>query len=893
MPRSFHYGFIIVSYAVSWIGAASTLELINRRTSPRGKYNHFLLVSAAVSMGGIAIWCMHFIGNRAIDLANHEPELQISYSSGYTALSFFVPIAVLLLAFLATGTNDRISWWRIVLGGILAGNAICGMHYLGNASIENYTCIYEIGNIIGAISIACVASIIALSVFFVFRAAWNTSWWKRGICAAVLAGAVSGMHWCAAAGTQYQLKRITYNTNQLSRNTTVIVVILLSVATCLVMAGTAIYTAQVKRRHATKAQQVLLASAIFDKQGRILVTSNGMIPSELITNTFLEHGSAAFNEAHPIFHWMFQASRSWSGIANILSGMMSHLDSLPKDGNNSRTGVRLINSHGELIENYDLVFRELFCCAASSLAEKLREHLSQVGVLWDEILQTGASPKTGDQNLIENGKSVSPESIVEKGIRRGTQVLSNGSLMFLVRRVDSRHVDKLEALGYRFADIRQVSPIIRSRMQIRSSRLEEKLKSMSSYVDDQCVEEKAVHLGFFGIRARVGSYGFDVLVRRGARNLLPSVPLPIENLQNWQIKFIRNLDGVSVSHLPQRLETLMQQGVSEKQFGGQLQRAVDELGAFVSDPVYDEATVTAKTVQVPCQQDGLLGSKTCSMIVLRIVVPIHVNMAGPDTEFIPLSFFKIRQLMYKDSPYHAVFTRSVHREVSPIINTIMAGRRSSAYKAGSPRGGLSSKLRFGGKSNERVKDGDGNPIPTVLGRKRSADSEQTGSTIKLWDKDINDPLTAPSVADSQDNVHPSSQTPFGGIMMTQEVSVQIDEQSTTSPKSPVRSENTAVEDNGQKSPQSQRTVDHSRKTSVVSLLATGGGRTGDKLQSSAASGTAIEMSTMSGLRPGSKAVMGGGGIISAVAVENEVRNLNDVATFVDELFAICIDGHSR
>lgn len=43
----------------------------------------------------------HFIGNRAIDLASGEAELQIAYSSGFTALSFFVPILVLLAAFVS------------------------------------------------------------------------------------------------------------------------------------------------------------------------------------------------------------------------------------------------------------------------------------------------------------------------------------------------------------------------------------------------------------------------------------------------------------------------------------------------------------------------------------------------------------------------------------------------------------------------------------------------------------------------------------------------------------------------------------------------------------------------------------------------------------------------
>lgn len=153
--------------------------------------------------------------------------MQIAYSGGFTALSFFVPIVVLLIAFLAIGSSNNVSWWRVVTGGALAGAAICGMHYLGNASIDNYACVYNPINVVGAALIAVAASTIALSLFFVFRAAWTNSWWRRMLCAVVLAGAVSGMHWCASTGTNYILLRLNDSENEMSRNTTVIVVICL------------------------------------------------------------------------------------------------------------------------------------------------------------------------------------------------------------------------------------------------------------------------------------------------------------------------------------------------------------------------------------------------------------------------------------------------------------------------------------------------------------------------------------------------------------------------------------------------------------------------------------------------------------------------------------------
>ncbi len=39
VPRSFNAGFVALSYVVSLIGSTSTLELLNRRTAPKGSFN--------------------------------------------------------------------------------------------------------------------------------------------------------------------------------------------------------------------------------------------------------------------------------------------------------------------------------------------------------------------------------------------------------------------------------------------------------------------------------------------------------------------------------------------------------------------------------------------------------------------------------------------------------------------------------------------------------------------------------------------------------------------------------------------------------------------------------------------------------------------------------------
>jgi NO-binding membrane sensor protein with MHYT domain len=102
------------------------------------------------------------------------------------------------------------------------------MHYLGQAGISNYDCVYPIPLVVGAVIIAVAASVIAVCIFFLFRLSWDTTWCRRPVCAIVFASAVSGMHWLASVGTQYRLKRSDPSlVNSVSETSTVIVVIVL------------------------------------------------------------------------------------------------------------------------------------------------------------------------------------------------------------------------------------------------------------------------------------------------------------------------------------------------------------------------------------------------------------------------------------------------------------------------------------------------------------------------------------------------------------------------------------------------------------------------------------------------------------------------------------------
>lgn len=487
---------------------------------------------------------------------------------------------------------------------------------------------------------------------------------------------------------------------------------------------------------------------------------------------------------------MFQASRNWSIISILVGGMRQHVSQLPHSGTHKgrRRGIQLISEHGEMIERYDVIFRELFCLAAAALADRLREDLTSVGVLWDEILPTGAngkwsqtephknpqeSPGSGNGGVHEDQQGV--VDMAEKGLEPWQPDTGRGSLMLLIRRVESdRDAERFVSAGYRFAEPHQVSDIIRSSMQIQTPEFESKLRSMSTYTTEQNQMLPGVHLGFFAVRARVSS-GFEVLVRKDARHLLPSMTLPIKALDKWHVQFLRRFENMSVSKVLQGLkeEASLQRRAQETEFAGQLSDTIRALREWAQEPLFEDAVLTSTIVRVPCRGDKAQAEAT--MITMRLVIPIHSVLLSQNCEFVPLGFFKMRQVSAK---FQQEFTRGVHQEFGHVVK-LEDGRGESQN---SWHGRSAKFWPFGRTDSSVATKSNSNTMATVGGRRFSLpDSTRSGSTINLWASGNVNRTRSMDSADGS-GTYPAAQedeaqaTPsYGGIMVFQEITVDVEE----------------------------------------------------------------------------------------------------------------------
>ncbi|KIW60259.1 hypothetical protein, variant 1 [Exophiala xenobiotica] len=670
-------GYVVLSFFTSLIGCLTTIELLQRRTSMRGAYNWFLLVASAITMGGIGIWAMHFVGNRAIVLDRGHPQRQILYNKGFTAASFFLPIIVLLFAFYTLGTSAKARQLQVAAAGVLTGAAVCGMHYMGQLGIANYNCSYRPQNVVGAAIISVVASLISLSLFFRMRDKWTDVWWKRTLCAVVLAIAVSGMHWTAAIGTIYHW-RGDLSVHGDSRTTTSVATSCLSMGSCIMLLVVIGIRGRKRRNARITSQRLVLACSYFDDKGNLMVTQDGLLPNTKITNQYIERtfGEDELSRSHDTFHWIFRASHQWTIFKDLIAGMKKDIEGDPttkqyRPGSHTTT---LPDDTSEISVNFARVFKELFCVAAQQLANTLHEPLEKIGVLFEEPMDTGTvccSPSTPTGMRKSSIFSSSTAVDVERG--KGINSFTKGKYLFLVREIQRGEMAKFAALGYRFAAVEQIADPLAKSMQVNRADLVERMKRIRTSAARTCLPPPGVYLSCFMLRPSMYK-SFDILV-------LDKQSKQLQSLDEMQVSEVLKV-LVNKSSKPNNVDI-------DEGFRWQLYNAFLKLVDAVGD--YDSmmaAKFSARQFQVSCQHGGGCGSSgsctTCKFYSIRALRNIHASPTRSDLTYVPLSFFSIQQQVHTGHPDDNGFARKVERQFGHLHRDAALSMGTSVARGRSP-----------------------------------------------------------------------------------------------------------------------------------------------------------------------------------------------------------------
>ena len=182
---SFDPTLVALSFVIAVFGSLTGLQTVRRAVDRTGPAFVGWLGAAAASIGGGAIWSMHFIGM----LAYHN-DVSYSFDITRTLLSLVVAIVASGVGLYIAGRSQP-TIPRFISGGTVAGLGIAGMHYVAMSAMQmNADLTYRPGVVGLSIVIAIAAASVALGCAFTVRGAWATA------AAAVVMGiGICGMHY--------------------------------------------------------------------------------------------------------------------------------------------------------------------------------------------------------------------------------------------------------------------------------------------------------------------------------------------------------------------------------------------------------------------------------------------------------------------------------------------------------------------------------------------------------------------------------------------------------------------------------------------------------------------------------------------------------------------------
>ncbi len=234
---------ILLSFVISFLGAYMATSLCEqlRAYYIRNHEKNFLIMAKwivliGVSLGGIGIWSMHFIGMSALSLEHGRVDIHYNIAISIASLiiviftsicgvlvssfdpmftktkgeileMFITDTSQLSLSEIRKMKNTKLFWiistnslHYLLLGGLIEGSGVCIMHYIGMEAMAFGGKIeWNAGIVSASIVIALVASSAAFWILFRLLSLFPNRESLRLSCSFVMAVAVCGMHYTGMA----------------------------------------------------------------------------------------------------------------------------------------------------------------------------------------------------------------------------------------------------------------------------------------------------------------------------------------------------------------------------------------------------------------------------------------------------------------------------------------------------------------------------------------------------------------------------------------------------------------------------------------------------------------------------------------------------------------------
>lgn len=440
-----------------------------------------------------------------------------------------------------------------------------------------------------------------------------------------------------------------------------------------------------------------------------MVTPEGCVPCQKITYTGLERVwflmffqnplliddviqgfDDLFDINHPLFCWLYRASFCWSAIKDEVHRIPEQVEATRAA---QTLGIEVQPSNSENlypsgeddIPDRSLLFRLLFLSAAQNLARITQQPLERIGTLFGSVVDTGTIRKPamnffGFQiSMVANLNDNQPSETWNND-----RVFGRGQALFLVRSVSSQDSKELKAAGYRFANPERILPLFANDMEMTQAQASRHLQQMQRNAAGERALAPGVHLACLVIRPELRR-GLGILVKKEARNVLPTTQLPMSKLEPWHERFILRLDGFTLAQCVEQLH-IDYNGQDERQreFAAQMLRAVVDLRTQVDHPMFARAVLSATPLEAP---SGIPGESSplhpAVILAFRILLDIHPAIPlNREFMFQPWRFFACQQRVYQGYPHHGAFVHHMRQEIQSLSrNDVPAARQSAMARA--------------------------------------------------------------------------------------------------------------------------------------------------------------------------------------------------------------------
>lgn len=300
----------------------------------------------------------------------------------------------------------------------------------------------------------------------------------------------------------------------------------------------------------------------------------------------------------------------------------------------------------------------------------MQESIDGLGILFDEIMRTGTVQKfkSAKRLLHRDNKAVNvpDESRLESG--QSPIAFGRGQVLFVVRQVPKAESSRLQASGFRFAKISNISDLLARSMEVDKNQLTKRLARIGNYVYQRGAPECGIHLALFAIRP-LYHRGFDIVVQSQNKQMLPCTPLLLDKLEDWQMDLLKALDNQRIGSIREQLyHWTVSPNHGKRVFVSQLLDALDALGAQISNSFFEEARLTAQLFELPSHHNPQHPTRT-TLIAFRLLIDAHERSTlGDRCELSPLRLFLSRQHISIDGRSDETFAQDLRQEFADYVD---------------------------------------------------------------------------------------------------------------------------------------------------------------------------------------------------------------------------------